>query len=179
MVDAPGISIILPVYNGEPYLQEAIDSVRSQSYEDYELIVWDDHSSDSSCEIIGKYKDARVRSFSNDRNIGLFGTLNLAIGEARGELLRLFSQDDVLKPHCLEAEARFHGQHPEVAMAHCPYDVIDESGVVTIPSGESEQPAVCSADLAAQMMFYYGCLPGNISNVSLKRAVFEKVTRDC
>jgi|SRR6266850_1965574 len=175
MANAPSISIVLPVYNGERYLQEAIDSVRSQSYEDYEFIVWDDHSSDTSSEIIAQCKDERVRSFSNATNIGLFGTLNLAIAEARGELLRLFSQDDILKPNCLEAEARFHAQHPEVAVAHAPYDVIDESGVVIIPSEESDQPAVCSTAFAAQMMFYYGCLPGNISNVSLKRAVFDKV----
>jgi glycosyltransferase involved in cell wall biosynthesis len=175
MMGTPSISIVLPVYNGERYLQAAIDSVRSQSYEDYELIVWDDHSRDGSSEIIAKNKDERVRSFASHRNLGLFGTLNLAIGEARGELLRLFSQDDVLRPHCLEAEARFHQQHPEVAMAHSLYDVIDESGEVTIPSGKPEQPAVFSTDFAAQMMFYHGCLPGNISNVSLKRSVFDRV----
>ncbi len=175
MKGTPGISIVLPVFNGERYLQEAIDSVRSQSYEDYELIVWDDYSRDGSSEIIAKNKDERVRSFSSKRNFGLFATLNLAIGEARGEVLRLFSQDDVLKPHCLEAEASFHQQHPEVAMAHSLYDVIDESGAVTIPAGKPEQPPVFSTEFAAQMMFYHGCLPGNISNVSLKRSVFDRV----
>src|SRR5713226_6613450 len=114
MASMPSISIVLAVYNGERYLQEALDSVRAQSFEDYELIVWDDHSSDRSREIFTKYKDERVKSFSNDRNIGLFGTLNLAIGKARGELVRLFSQDDVLKPNCLAAEMRFHQQHPDV-----------------------------------------------------------------
>ncbi|OLE56249.1 MAG: hypothetical protein AUI36_16305, partial [Cyanobacteria bacterium 13_1_40CM_2_61_4] len=175
MASTPGISIVLPVYNGERYLQEAFDSVRSQSYEDYELLVWDDDSNDSSGEIIAKNKDVKVRSFSNETNIGLFGTLNLAIREARGELVRLLSQDDVLKPHCLEAEARFHGQHPEVAMAHSLYDVVDESSTVIIPAGKPEQPAVFSPEFAAQMMFYYGCLPGNISNVSLKRSIFDRV----
>lgn len=175
MAQTPGISIILPVYNGERYLQQAIDSVLSQSYQDYELILWNDDSTDGSSEILAQCKDERVRSFSNDRNIGLFGTLNLAIAEARGDLLRLFSQDDVLKPNCLEAEGRFHAQHPEVAMAHSLYDVINESGAVIIPSRRPEQPPVFSPEFAAQMMFYYGCLPGNISNVSLKRSVFDRV----
>jgi len=83
----------------------------------------------------------------------------------------LFSQDDVLNPNCLEAEARFHRRHPEVAMAHSLYDVIDASGAIIIPSEKPEQPAVFSPEFASQMMFYYGCLPGNISNVSLKRSV--------
>ena len=69
-----------------------------------------------------------VRSLSNETNIGLFGTLSLAIGEARGRWVRLLSQDDVLQADCLTVEAKFHQRYPEAAMIHCLYDVIDESG---------------------------------------------------
>ncbi len=84
-VGNPRFSIVLPVYNGERYLQQAIDSVKAQWYEDYEFIIWDDGSTDRSSEIIACNKDQRLRIYSNRTNIGLFGTLNLAIGEAKGE----------------------------------------------------------------------------------------------
>lgn len=175
MDTSPKISVVLPVYNGERYLRDSIESVLAQEYGDYELIIWDDASQDKSAEIIGKNKDNRLRSFTSNQNMGLFKTLNLAIGEARGQLIRLWSQDDVMKPNCLSVEVEFHARHPEAAMVHCLYDVIDESGVVVIPASEPVQPAVFSPQLAAQMMFYYGCLPGSISNVSLKRSVFDSV----
>jgi len=174
-VGNPRFSIVLPVYNGERYLQQAIDSVKAQWYEDYEFIIWDDGSTDRSSEIIAYNKDQRLRIYSNRTNIGLFGTLNLAIGEAKGEVVKLLSQDDALKPNCLTAEAKFHQRYPEAAMVHCLYDVINESGKVLVPACSYQEPPVFSKELATQMMFYYGCLPGNISNVSLKRAVFDKV----
>src|SRR3954452_2031008 len=109
---APRISVVLPVFNGERYLRESLDSLMAQTYESFEVVIWDDGSKDRSAAIVAEYRDPRVRSFANAQNTGLFATLNLAIAEARGDLIRLWAQDDRMKPQCLEVEAAFWTAHP-------------------------------------------------------------------
>src|SRR6185369_719120 len=124
------VSVILPVYNGREYLRKAIDSVLEQSYGNFELIIWDDQSKDGSNEIVAEYSDPRIRRFANPRNRGLFPTLNLAIAEAKAPLIRLWSQDDIMKRNCLEEELAFLNRYPDVGMSYCCYDMIDNKGKV-------------------------------------------------
>ena len=168
-------SIILPVHNGTRFLRQSIESVLSQSLRDFEFIIWNDHSTDGSDEIIDGYDDPRIRRYSNNVNLGLFKTLNLGIAKATGNWIRLWSQDDVMKSRCLETEAEFLAKHPEVGMCYCGVDGIDESGDVVAPLPYDCTPDVVSPSLAAQIMFYHGSMPGNIANVSLNKSVLEKV----
>ena len=172
-MNPPAISIVMPVYNGREYLRLAIDSVLTQEFQDYEFIIWNDCSTDESLEIINGYDDPRIKAFSSHRNGGLFKTINLGIQASSGPLIRLWCQDDVMKPSCLTKEVDFHSRFPEVGLGYSPYDVIDQSGVVTIPVIPSGHPPVLSTQLANQLMFYHGSIPGNISNVVLKRRVLE------
>jgi glycosyltransferase involved in cell wall biosynthesis len=174
-MNPPVISIVMPVYNGRKYLRLAIDSVLAQEFRDYELIIWNDCSTDESLEIINKYDHPKIRVFSSHRNGGLFKTINLGIQASSAPLIRLWCQDDVMKPNCLTREVDFHSRFPEVGLGYSRYDVIDESGVVTIPAKPSAHPPVLSRDLANQLMFYHGSIPGNISNVVIKRTVLEAV----
>jgi glycosyltransferase involved in cell wall biosynthesis len=174
-MNPPVISIVMPVYNGQEYLRLAIDSVLAQELQDYELIIWNDCSTDESLEIIYGYDDPRIRAFSSHQNGGLFKTINLAIQASSAPLIRLWCQDDVMKPNCLTREADFHSRFPEVGLGFSLYDFIDASGVVTIPATNGEYPPVLSKELANQLMFYHGSIPGNISNVVLKRTVLEDI----
>jgi glycosyltransferase involved in cell wall biosynthesis len=174
-MNLPAISIVMPVYNGRQYLRLAIDSVLAQEFQNYELIIWNDCSTDESLEIINGYDDPKVKAFSSHQNGGLFKTINLGIQASSGPLIRLWCQDDVMKPNCLATEVDFHSRFPEVGLEFSMYDVIDESGAVIIPAKPSEHPPVLSRELANQLMFYHGSIPGNISNVVLKRTVLEAV----
>ena len=97
---APLISVALPVYNGEKYLAEAIESILSQSFTNFELIMIDDGSTDDSLQILRKYeqRDPRVRVVARE-NRGLTTTLNDSIDIARGEWLARMDQDDIALPH--------------------------------------------------------------------------------
>ena len=170
----PRISIVLPVHNGMPFLSQSIESVLGQTMTDWELIVWDDGSTDASWDTIGAYSDPRIRVFRNRKNRGLFETLNAAIREARGEFIRLWSQDDVMKAHCLATEAAFPAAD-RVGMIYCQYDVIDESGTVIVPAPNDITPEVITPELAAQIMFHHSSITGNIANVTLRRDVIERV----
>ena len=172
----PKISVILPVYNGEKYLRGAIESVIAQTYEDFELIIWNDSSTDDSEDIIASYSDTRIRRFSNSKNLSLFRTLNHAVGESRAELIRLWAQDDVMMPDCLAEEVEFHDRYPHVGMGYCLVYVINEDGQVKRPLQDSSGvPDVISSALATQIMFYHGSITGNIANVMLKKSVLEDV----
>jgi glycosyltransferase involved in cell wall biosynthesis len=169
------ISILLPVYNGASFLGESIESVLGQSLENFELIIWDDNSSDDSAAIIDSFRDSRIRRFSSNINLGLFKTLNLAIQQARAPWIRLWAQDDVMKSHCLETESKFLEKHPEVGMCYCGVDVIDRNGSITQPLPEDCTPDIVPPALAAQIMFYHGSIAGNIANVTLNKRVLEEL----
>src|SRR5258705_4160608 len=117
-MNPPVISIVMPVYNGREYLRLAIDSVLAQEFQDYELIIWNDCSTDESLEIINAYDDPRIKAFSSHRNGGLFKTINLGIQASGAPLIRLWFQDDVMKPSCLRKELDFHSTYPEYGLGY-------------------------------------------------------------
>lgn len=91
----PKVSVLMPVYNGEKYIREAIESILSQSFLDFELIVVDDGSTDNTEIIINSYKDKRIRYIANSTNLGLAGARNRAIEVSNGEYLAWLDSDDV------------------------------------------------------------------------------------
>lgn len=113
---APVVSIILPVYNAAPYLGEAIDSIRVQSFDDWELIAIDDASADNSAAILDGYAtaDSRIRVFRNETNLGVGGTLDRAILRSRGQFIARMDADDVCTPDRLAVQLTYLRQNPDV-----------------------------------------------------------------
>ena len=104
----PHISICIPTYNGEAFIETCLDSVLSQSYDDFEVILVDDCSLDTTPEILQHYAqlDPRIRVFTNQHNIGLVGNWNRCIELSAGEWIKFIFQDDYLLPRCLEEMMR-------------------------------------------------------------------------
>lgn len=113
--DPPLVSVLLPVYNGVPYLEEAVRSVLAQTYDNFELIIVDDGSTDESGSVIGKFKDPRIRSYEQE-NQGLAATLNRAIKLARGKYLARQDQDDISFPLRFEKQVTFLETYPDYGM---------------------------------------------------------------
>lgn len=110
------VSVILTSFNHEKYLCEAIDSVLSQTFTDYELIIWDDASSDNSWDVINQYADSRIKTFRNDENKGgiAYG-VNKAISEvATGKYIAIHHSDDVWELDKLEKQVAFLDTHPDI-----------------------------------------------------------------
>jgi len=131
----PRLTVGLPVYNGEQYLPESMEALLGQTYEDFELIVSDNASTDATADICHSYakQDSRVRYFRQPRNIGWGPNHNYLVAEARGELFKWASDDDLyardLLARCVEAL----DEHPDVVLAHCWTAMIDGAGSVTKP----------------------------------------------
>jgi glycosyltransferase involved in cell wall biosynthesis len=122
----PTISVLLPVYNGQAYLRQAIDSILNQSYQDFELVIVNDGSSDSSVDIVSSYSDERI-VLINQENVGLPGALNRAIEVAKGQYLARHDQDDVSLPMRFEEQLRLM-QEKYLDFCGCNIVMMDEAG---------------------------------------------------
>ena len=102
------VSIIMPSYNYALYIKKAIESVLSQTYKNWELIIIDDASTDNSLSIINEYlkNDSRVKLIINDKNIGLCASLNKAIQLADGEWIAFLESDDEFLPESIEEKIK-------------------------------------------------------------------------
>jgi glycosyltransferase involved in cell wall biosynthesis len=112
-VSNPLVSVVTPVYNGEAFLREALDSVFAQDYEPFEAIVVDDGSTDGSSAIARSYAGAR---YIRQENQGQSAAYNAGIEAARGELIARADQDDVQLPHRLSVQVGYLIDHPEVTL---------------------------------------------------------------
>lgn len=122
------ISVILPAYNAEKYLKEAIDSILLQTYRNFELIVLNDGSTDSTEEIILSYDDPRIKYVKNETNLKLIKTLNKGIGLAQGEYIARMDADDISLPTRFEKEIRMFEKNPELGIVSCFPNNIDAEG---------------------------------------------------
>jgi len=112
----PIVSVIMPVYNGERYLGEAIDSILNQTFTDFELLIINDGSTDGSVDIIDSYSDPRIRLIHNDKNLELSATLNKGLDMARGKYLARMDCDDICLPRRLEKQVAFMDSNREVGI---------------------------------------------------------------
>ncbi len=129
----PRLSIGLPVYNGENYLTESLDALLGQSYANFELILSDNASTDSTADICRHYEaqDSRIRYFRQPRNLGLAGNQNFVVEQARGELFKLASHDDLYARDLIRECIAALDKHRHVVLAHSWTAMIDSTGSVT------------------------------------------------
>lgn len=122
----PLISVVIPVYNGEKTIRETIESVLNQTFSDFELIVINDGSQDSTLEIVSTIQDPRIKVFSYP-NAGLSASRNRGIQLASGEYIALIDADDLWTPDKLEAQLTALQANPQAAVAYSWTDFINES----------------------------------------------------
>jgi glycosyltransferase involved in cell wall biosynthesis len=121
------VTVLMPVYNGEKYLIEAIDSVLEQSFTNFELLIVNDGSTDKTEEILRSYKDERLR-YINQANAGVSAALNTGLKQARGNYIARFDADDVCYPKRLELQFSFMETYPDFIMIGSDADYMSEEG---------------------------------------------------
>jgi hypothetical protein len=130
MARAPRVSVVMPVFNGEKYLAEAVESVLGQTFQDLELVAVDDGSRDGSRGILEGFAqaDRRVRLVVNEQNLGLAGALNRGCAGARAPYIARLDADDVAIPDRLSRQVEFLDAHPSVAAVGGSLITMDASG---------------------------------------------------
>jgi glycosyltransferase involved in cell wall biosynthesis len=151
---APLVSIGLAVYNGERYLREAIDSILAQTFTDFELIISDNASTDSTAAICLEYvtRDSRIRYHRNDTNIGGANNENLTFRMSRGKYFRWAAHDDIIAPNLLERCVEVMEAAPDIVLCHTDTIVIDQNSLyvttLTKHHASSSDPVKRFRDLA-------------------------------
>jgi glycosyltransferase involved in cell wall biosynthesis len=126
----PSISVLMPVYNGQSFLQESIESILNQTFPDFEFIIVDDGSTDDSAGIIQKYmqRDSRIRLIRNPRNQGLIDALTLGNQSCTGKYIARMDADDISRPDRLKMQWEYMQSHPEIDVLGSNTAYIDEKG---------------------------------------------------
>lgn len=116
--ERPRVSVLMPVYNADQFLEESVGSILAQTYTDFELLLLDDGSKDKSLEIAKKLakKDPRIRVLPNKTNVGIVKTLNRGISLARGEFLARMDSDDFSLPNRFEVQVKYLDEHPDISI---------------------------------------------------------------
>jgi glycosyltransferase involved in cell wall biosynthesis len=134
----PVITVLMPVYNAEKFLREAINSVLDQSRSDFEFLIIDDGSTDSSAEIIRTYDDPRISFVQLQNNRGLIATLNAGLDMAKGTYIARMDADDICHRDRLAMQLEFMENHEEIAVCGTWFQMSPSGQVVRHPSGDAE-----------------------------------------
>lgn len=123
---APEVTVLLPVYNGERYLRDTMDSILGQIYTDFELLIVDDGSTDGSADIIRSYGDPRIRVLINPARLKLSGALNRGIDEAQGTYIARMDADDIALPERLGRQLEYLRVHRDVGICGTAIEVFGQ-----------------------------------------------------
>ncbi len=164
----PCVSVVMPVYNGELYLREAVESILNQTFANFEFIIVDDGSTDSTQQILAEYaaQDARIILNRNRENLGLIPTLNKGVALAQGEYIARHDADDISLPKRLAAQVAYLQNHPEVGLLGTAYYRL-------YPGGEQSLRQPSSTDTGIRWRLLFGnvwCHPSMMFHRNLVEA---------
>lgn len=138
----PIVSVIMPVFNAEKYIEDAIDSLLAQTFTNFELIIINDGSTDYSESLIFRYRDKRIRYIRHSANLGLIAALNEGIRHASGEFIARLDADDVANPNRLFKQVQFLLRNPDHSICGSSYQVINAKGQklynVSLPTSDRQ-----------------------------------------
>ena len=162
----PKVTVLMPVYNAEKYVGEAIESILNQTFRDFEFLIINDGSTDSSLDVVQYYKDPRIKLVNNEKNLGLSNTLNKGIDLAQGEYLARMDADDISLRERLKKQVGFMDSHPDIGICGSWIQIFDELGNRNIgyyPPSHDE--LLCS-------LFYNSCFAH--PTVMIRRQIIEE-----
>lgn len=160
------ISILMPVYNGLPYIIEAVESVLLQDYKNWELVISDDGSNDNTREYLDTLIDSRIRIYKQTTNLGIFGNLNFLLENAKYPIAKIFCQDDVLLPGALEKITHFMVERPNCAVSRCL--VQGAKNIRFMNEVERELPIRLEPSAAIMAFATFGNIVGNLCQAACR-----------
>jgi hypothetical protein len=153
MAQPVNVSVCIPTYNGAEFVAEAIQSVLGQSFADFELLVVDDGSDDSTLTTVRSFADPRLRIYQNAQRLGIPGNWNRCLALAQGEYVCLFHQDDVMLPENLARKVQLLDADPTVGLVHSKVELIIEDSAFALVSMNWMEDA--ASDFIAEGPHYF------------------------
>lgn len=139
-IKKPAVSVIMPVYNGGSFLKESIESILRQTFEDFELLIFNDGSTDETEEIIREYEkvDKRIWFHNGIENKGIVRRLNEGLEKAKGKYIARMDHDDVSLPDRFEKQFTFMERNPDVIICGSIYEELGKGRVIELPEFDEE-----------------------------------------
>lgn len=175
----PKVTVILPNYNHQDYIEERIESILNQDFDDFELIILDDASTDKSPEKIRKFlNDTRVKEFAvNDQNSGsTFIQWEKGLQKAQGEYIWIAESDDVADKRFLSELIAILDNHPKIGVAFCPSTWIDEQGTKILEPDHEANEDLWQGNYLIQNDFLAGNLIYNASSAVFRKNLVNKIS---
>ena len=172
----PKVSVCIPTYNTARYLPEAIESALRQNFEDYELLICDNASTDETPEICSRYRDSRLRYERFDEFVGQAANWNRCLDLATGQYIVLLHSDDILRPDFLQRAANVLDKHPEVGLIHCTVQHINQNGDPLYVQKLYDEDQIEEGEVTFKRLLLEGCLV-NPAGLMVRRTVYEQVGR--
>lgn len=138
MLKTPLISVVLPVYNCELYIQQAIESILNQTFVDFEFIIIDDCSTDNTLQLCNLFTDERIIIIEKDKNSGYTNSLNYGLSIAKGKYIARMDGDDICMPERFEKQVLFLEANLDIILCGTSYAVIGEKGIYVLPETHEE-----------------------------------------
>jgi glycosyltransferase involved in cell wall biosynthesis len=164
----PKIAIVTPAYNSLPYIKKCIDSVLLQDFEDWELVISDDCSTDDTVDYLKTIVDPRIKIFYQEKNLGIFGNLNFAFTKVTAPISQLLCTDDYFYTKEALAILVEYWKQANQEIGFCRFNFKGAFQKKVIP------PIVKYSD-AELLFFSFGNIPGNLSNVSLRTDIVKEI----
>lgn len=160
-------SIIMPVYNGEELIEKAIQSILNQTYNDFELLIYDDGSTDNTVALIEKYEDARIKLYKGNSNLGSLKARNYLFTIAQGEYFIFHDADDWSKPNRIETLVAYMDQH-ECGICGSNVEIYDATGLILTTTNKPIEHHAIIEEFKTSVPIYF---PSSI----VRREVFETI----
>jgi glycosyltransferase involved in cell wall biosynthesis len=167
-IKKPLISVLMCTYNARPFIEAAITSILSQTYNNWELVISDDCSGDGTREWLTALNDKRVRLFLQEKNLGYVANKNFCIGKAEGDYITQLDNDDTCPPDRLLKQMEVFFSDPSQKIVGCTYDTIDVNGHVYGGTSIGDDQFITSYNSEKEYPFWF---PSLICH----RSVYEKV----
>ena len=165
----PAISIVTPVWNGLPYIKETITSVLSQPFQDWELLVGDNGSTDGTIEYLKSLDDQRINIHYHEKNLGIFGNLNFLLGRARAPVSYILCADDFFLPGKLDLVVhQWENQPDEIASIRFNLADINSSKCECVKLQKLKLPRTLQPSQSDLFFFLFGNIAGNLANMSVR-----------
>lgn len=170
----PLVSVCIPAYNNAGYIKDTIMSILKQTYQNIELIVVDDHSTDNTVEVLESINDERLKIYRNEHNLGMVGNWNRCLELATGEYVKLICADDMIARDAIEKEAKAMKKHPTVNLVESDTRLVDINGKKTGQFRRYHKSGVVDgkklAKISLMIQDFYGAPVNNL----IRRSALEK-----
>lgn len=170
----PLVSVCIPAYNNAAYIKDTVMSILEQTYQNIELVVVDDCSTDNTVEVLETIQDERLKIYKNEHNLGMVGNWNRCLELATGEYVKLICADDMIHKDAIEKEAKMMYKHPTVNLVESDTTLVDINGKKTGQFRRYHKSGIVNGvKLAKKSMLlknFYGAPVNNL----IRRSTLEK-----